>query len=676
MRRVAAAAMLSFAVCSTATTFTAQPAAAAVSITVTPSTGIVDGQVLHVAGTGFAPTDYVVIELCLDSFSVPTCADFTAASGNPVTGIDFPASARFTLPPPANTIVDCRSPGAGHTCLIAAHSYGTGTVATTPVAFDPAGALAPPPSVTVSPSTGLTGPTLVTVSGSDFGIDGEPGVEQCTAGATSPNQCDSGRTWRDPPIVSPSGSFSFGVFAVQPVILTPAGYVDCRPSPGLCELRFNTRRSTGTVYVTSALTFDPAASPVYTPATIAVAPATALTDLQTVRITGSGFTYDPTYLGPPVPVPTRAAKAPQVVATTYGTAIVAECTVAQPLHCRPLGYAEVSPSGTIDVDVQVEAVLWSTSQGTAADCRPSAGLCQIKVVSGLDQTVAGFAPINFQAGAPLEPRPTLTASPATGLVDGQVIDVDGAGLRPAVEPYIPVGVGVSGRPQAATPIPPPPFLVQMVECVSSIPGWDGCDPTVQRIADTDSTGHLAVRFQVATMLYPGPSGSTVTPYDCRVTACELRTADVTNPYRSGVAPLSFAPDGALWPPPAITVTPSTGLVDGQLVHVHGDHIRQSIDGSASAQGLIECAVVAAETLCKADAGPGQSQTVSPADDGTFDVDMQVAATFRSGGPAIDCRVQRCVLSSWSLSNHGPYTVVEADLHFGAVPVAVTPAFTG
>ena len=47
------------------------------------------------------------------------------------------------------------------------------------------------------------------------------------------------------------------------------------------------------------------------------------------------------------------------------------------------------------------------------------------------------------------------------------------------------------------------------------------------------------------------------PVDCREVAsgCELRAGLIGHPYKQAVLPLSFAPDGALAPPPTITVSP-------------------------------------------------------------------------------------------------------------------------
>ncbi len=63
----------------------------------------------------------------------------------------------------------------------------------------------------------------------------------------------------------------------------------------------------------------------------------------------------------------------------------------------------------------------------------------------------------------------------------------------------------------------------------------------------------------------------------------MLAGSIGNPYRQAVLPLTFDPDGALAPPPTITITPLDDLVDGQTVHLTGDGL--PINRSV---GVVQC----------------------------------------------------------------------------------------
>ncbi len=62
--------------------------------------------------------------------------------------------------------------------------------------------------------------------------------------------------------------------------------------------------------------------------------------------------------------------------------------------------------------------------------------CVIGAISGLDLANAVFAPLGF---APLPPR-TTTVTPATDLLDGAVVSVQGSGFTPSTTVYFCQGV--------------------------------------------------------------------------------------------------------------------------------------------------------------------------------------------------------------------------------------------
>ncbi len=65
---------------------------------------------------------------------------------------------------------------------------------------------------------------------------------------------------------------------------------------------------------------------------------------------------------------------------------------------------------------------------TSIDCRP-AGRCVLAANLGFDGGASAVvAPISFDPTAPLLPPPTITVTPATDLVDRQVVRVEGQGF--------------------------------------------------------------------------------------------------------------------------------------------------------------------------------------------------------------------------------------------------------
>jgi acetyl esterase/lipase len=137
--------------------------------------------------------------------------------------------------------------------------------------------------------------------------------------------------------------------------------------------------------------------------------------------------------------------------------------------------------------------------------------------------------------------PTITIEPASDLVDGQRVDVQGSGL-------------------------PAGDFVMLAQCASNASSVEeGCRSS---FGETDGNGDLSTQAVMRTFVGANRE------VDCRDPgACVLVAAvydQTENRYREVArVGLSFDPDGPLVPPPTVTVTPDEGLADGQPVTVTG-----------------------------------------------------------------------------------------------------------
>jgi hypothetical protein len=136
--------------------------------------------------------------------------------------------------------------------------------------------------------------------------------------------------------------------------------------------------------------------------------------------------------------------------------------------------------------------------------------------------------------APLAPRPAIEVSPATGLVDRQQVTVTGTGFDP-------------GAP------------ADLSECVTAV---GNCASTEFVVADGAGTFTTTIKLDAQLWLY-GPV------YDCRVADCILVARSYGPSIDVAVAPLAFDPDAPLAPPPEATATPTSDLVDMQVIQLEG-----------------------------------------------------------------------------------------------------------
>jgi len=195
-------------------------------------------------------------------------------------------------------------------------------------------------------------------------------------------------------------------------------------------------------------------------------------------------------------------------------------------------------------------------------------------------------------------QPTVSVTPATGLLDGQEVAVRGGGYAASA----PVGV---------------------IQCPAGVDSIDDCDSDTAKSFSTDSRGHFSTTLFVKRQLRDG-HGVVI---DCAASAGRCVVASV---YQQGFANLATTPLSFTSPLPGpLSVVPSRGLVDGQTVHVSG----QQSGGSAK---VMQCpSTIADYTQCDM----RTLQYPSTGSDGHFAADVIVHAVIRSdAGTTTDCRV--------------------------------------
>jgi hypothetical protein len=180
----------------------ASPAAAVGTIAVTPSSGLVDGQVLSITGAGWQPG--ALIGYCqglpLDPPSVSNCDGGTADLINADAEGNFTASlsvARLINAPAAGGQVDCAAPEAPCVIGAAASSNIEGTAVLHPIEFAPA-----PPLITAGSASVLEGDSgttsltfRVTLS---FASPDTVTAQWATLDSQDPAACSGGEPPADP----------------------------------------------------------------------------------------------------------------------------------------------------------------------------------------------------------------------------------------------------------------------------------------------------------------------------------------------------------------------------------------------------------------------------------------------------------------------------------------------
>lgn len=368
-----------------------------------------------------------------------------------------------------------------------------------------------------------------------------------------------------------------------------------RASSATCPEASTRRRRWAGLAVTTAMSVAVLASPAVARAadlagrpTLTVTPDAGLADGQQVDVSGDGFD------GGSLVSLVQCAAAPEGnQACDLGTE----------------DPAVVGDDGSITRTYPVAAVI-ETVRGDRVDCRRR-GACELAAIQ--DDTERALAALVFEADATLLPPPVITVRPDRGLVDGQVVEITGEGLRP-------------GRP------------IFLAQCAPGPESLDACRFGGSEEVAGDAEGHLSARFTVLAEITDGDRriDCRATPEPCLIVA----SVDGRTGPRTPRADLHFDADAPLLPSPRLSVEPSTDLRDGGTVRVEGTGFAP--DGFATVT-LCQAGADHVGALCDGEGG----EDFEPDDDGRFrgqlslDGDLTVFdGEAVEGAPAertVDCR---------------------------------------
>jgi hypothetical protein len=326
---------------------------------------------------------------------------------------------------------------------------------------------------------------------------------------------------------------------------------------------------------------------------ITVSPTTGLLDGQLLTVTATG--YAPDAEGGPV----ECSDAPgQPTVAEAGFAIPVSCDVPSFGASYPFNIPQAdvfSPAGTLSAQFVVHTGVVgpptlgidSAGHNSAADaalypCPPTpaqeAAGDSCKLTVGDSDGNSAALPLTF--ASPITATPTATAVPATNLSSGEVVQLTGSGFTPdspwlavecnvtpgeppgeGLEPNLPVGcrettTSTTTAPTVPTTVTTPPPLPL---------GGD-----VPTITLTDSSGALQTSFSVIEGNLGGTPQSAA--YPCPPSPANLAAGGscvvLVEDGAGDQASATLAITGAV-PEPAITLSPSTGLLGGSTTEITG-----------------------------------------------------------------------------------------------------------
>ena len=300
---------------------------------------------------------------------------------------------------------------------------------------------------------------------------------------------------------------------------------------------------------------------------ITVDPATDLVDHQVVTVRGEGFN-------------------PADSVTLW------QCTDRSPCGSD---FSEVDDDGTFSRTVGIVA------GGDSFDCRSADATCELRVDvyddAADDYFEAGAAPLRFDPTAPLASPPTLSATPTTGLSDGDLIAITGENFRP--------GDGLDA-----------------IVCDSPNFYQERCQLNSTGIADVvDVDGHLDVPYRATAVMETTLDSS----LDCRLEVCYLQISPEL--VDAEIFRLEFEPDSPLAPPPEAFVR----VVDGTDLHLQGEGF---LAGEEVSTGV--CIRIDDRRTCQAPTPHHPPAAADGAIDSTF-----TPEPFDGFDGVEDCRAHQC-----------------------------------
>ena len=469
----------------------------------------------------------------------------------------------------------------------------------------PVGAASPRPVVSATPSKGLADGQVITVSGHGFKAHESVAIVECEPTATTPAGCNISRFKYV--TTSASGTIDAKWVAMR-YVQVGLTTLDCA-APGGCLLGVGqlggSSQDTGT-----KISFNPAAAARW-PA-LKVTPSHGIADGSLLELRASGF-------------------APGTIAG------VSECAgrTTAPVSCEGAPFGEdgtVSAAGVFTTTVV--ALRDVSAFGKVVDCSKP-GVCEL-VVTGSQSDGVQLARAGLRIDASLPPvRPKLHLSQATGVADGQIVQVTGTGYVPG-------------------------SYVGIAEClVGATATLGSCDLHDVTFVDSSATGTVSVDFALTWHL--SVAGKT---HDCAVKGtCSLVVAPVTSfaaeeTEQTGSVRLSFSPSAAPVRP-AVELSASTGLADGQAVSVTATGFVPD-----AAVELAECVVAPTFTCSSADTAHAIASSAG-------DVNVRFPVVRKLGDRHADCATATCAMEVTNLGDSYEFGTHRLSFDPTATPIRPT-----
>lgn len=290
----------------------------------------------------------------------------------------------------------------------------------------------------------------------------------------------------------------------------------------------------------------------------------------------------------------------------------------------------LAPTG--DAEVAVDEDGTSTSSTTEPEPEPDS-----------DRRDTSY-PAPLALGAPHDGKDSIglpvKAEPATGLVDGQTVQVTGTGFPPGESVGVVMCTREAGRDHGAR-------------------GVDACNIGRYASATADADGVATASFQVSRLVVL--DGQEV---DCASEAqrCLIGMGMISDYDQSGGVLIGFDPTAPLPEPPVVSVEGDAPFTDGQQVTVRVDGLRPN-----SSVGATVC--TADELICSGSASDGVV-----GDDGTAAFDLRLWRVFSAPpwessavGQDVDCALVTCRLQVWGEAIGGR-AIPMVDLAFTDGPI--------
>jgi hypothetical protein len=348
-------------------------------------------------------------------------------------------------------------------------------------------------------------------------------------------------------------------------------------------------------------------------AAIEVTPATGLVQGDDVTITGSGF---------------PASSLLAFVQCVPGGG-QEDCNLAN------LVYVNSDATGSFSTSFTPQRIL--RVQGVDHDCA-DVGACVIGGGTVPDGSGgSAVADIRFDPSVPPPPPPSLTASPDTGLVQGDDVTVTGSDF-------------------------PSNAFLGVIQCIPGT-GVESCNMGTLQYVTASPSGNFSTVFTPRRILrIQGVD------HDCAIETCRIGAGTVPDgSLGSASVDIAFDPSVPPPPPPTVTVTPDTDLLDGDTVSVSGADW-----GSGSQVVVLQCRTGAVD--------PGGCNTshieLATTDGaGSFTTTFTVDRILYVGGSRIDCADPGACTVSAALTSEID-TSAGAPIQFDpSVPPPPPPALT-